>query len=62
MNGLRDILPVVFLAATLSVLPGCSAEVGSERWCTQMKDKPKGEWSANDVADFARHCVLKGGN
>ena len=34
------------------------AEVGSEEWCADMKEKPKGDWSANEAADFAKHCVL----
>ena len=23
-----------------------------------VKEKPKGDWSANEAADFAKHCVL----
>ena len=36
----------------------CAAEVGSEKWCAEMKEKPKGDWSANEAADFAKHCVF----
>ncbi|MCW8907056.1 MAG: DUF3012 domain-containing protein [Sedimenticola sp.] len=39
-------------------LVGCAPEVGSEAWCQQMKEKPKGDWSANEAADFAKHCVF----
>ena len=39
-------------------LGACSPEVGSEDWCEDMKEKPKGDWSANEAADFARHCIL----
>ncbi len=39
-------------------LTACSPEVGSERWCQQLKDKPKGEWTANEAADFAKHCLF----
>ena len=38
---------------------GCSAKVGSEAWCEKMKETPKGDWSANNAADFAKHCVFK---
>jgi hypothetical protein len=34
------------------------APVGSEAWCEKMKNKPKGDWTANEAADFARHCLL----
>ena len=40
-------------------LVGCSAEIGSEKWCSNMGEKPKGDWSTNEVADYAKHCVFK---
>lgn len=40
------------------VLAACSPEVGSDAWCKQMKDKPKGEWTANEAGDFAKHCIF----
>ena len=43
----------------LLVLAACAPEVGSDAWCADMKDKPKGEWIANEAADFAKHCVFK---
>lgn len=56
---LRLTVTTVLLSALVALIGGCSPEVGSERWCTQMKEKPKGEWTANEAADFARHCVLR---
>jgi DUF3012 family protein len=49
-------LPLVMLAAS-ALLVGC-APVGSARWCANMKAKPKGDWTANEAVDFAKHCVL----
>jgi hypothetical protein len=43
----------------LMLLPSCAPEVGSEKWCQNMVDKPKGDWTANEAADFAKHCILK---
>jgi hypothetical protein len=40
-------------------LSACSPEVGSEKWCTAMKEKPKADWSSNEATDFAKHCILK---
>ena len=37
---------------------GCTKE-GSEAWCAKMKDTPKGDWTANEAADFAKHCIIK---
>ena len=52
-----SLLLLVF--AALSSMTGCAPEVGSEAWCNQMKEKDKGEWSANEAADFAKHCLFK---
>ena len=49
---------LLFLSVLLLQLTACSAEVGSEEWCESLKAKPKGEWSANEAMDFARHCLL----
>jgi len=50
----------VAAALVLGVLAtACAPETGSERWCEAMKEKPAGDWSANEAADFARHCLLR---
>lgn len=49
-------IAVIFSFFTLQA---CSPKVGSDEWCGAMKEKPKGEWSANDAADFTKHCVFK---
>ena len=41
------------------VLSGCAPEVGSEAWCNKLSEKPKGEWTANEAGDYAKHCLLK---
>ncbi len=51
---LTSLLMAAFLA-----LAGCSAEIGSDQWCAEMKEKPKGEWSGNEATSFAKHCLLK---
>lgn len=39
------------------VLAACT-EVGSEKWCNDLKEKPKGDWTANEAADFTKHCIF----
>lgn len=39
-------------------LSACSPEVGSKEWCEAMKEKPKGDWSANEATEFAKSCVF----
>ena len=48
---------IVCLAVVL-LLPAC-AKVGSDRWCENIKEKPKGEVTSNEATDFAKHCVFK---
>jgi len=42
----------------MALITACSPEVGSESWCKAMDNKSKGEWTANEVADYAKHCLL----
>jgi Protein of unknown function (DUF3012) len=34
------------------------AKVGSDEWCENMGEKPKGDWTANEAGDYAKYCVL----
>jgi hypothetical protein len=43
----------------VSFLIGCAPEVGSEAWCDDLAEKPKGDWTANEAAEFAKNCVFK---
>ena len=53
-------LRTIFLTIILCTLCiGCSPEVGSEKWCAQMDETPKGDWTANNAADYAKHCLFK---
>ena len=47
------------LTASVLLLAACSPEVGSEKWCNTMDNKPKGEWTANEAGDYAKYCMLK---
>jgi hypothetical protein len=55
---MKSVLTVAGLAVIALGLAACDPEVGSEEWCLAMKEKPKGDWSANEAADFAKNCVL----
>lgn len=39
-------------------ITGCAAEVGSDRWCEEMAEKPTGDWTANEATAYTKHCVL----
>ena len=56
---IRKLSFVFALALVASMgLSACSPEVGSEEWCEDLKKKDKGEWTANEVKDFAKSCIL----
>ena len=46
------------LAVSTLMIQGCSPEVGSKEWCADLKEKPKGEWTANEAKDYAKNCIL----
>lgn len=51
-------IQILLFTLSLSVISACAAEVGSEKWCAQMKEKPKGDWTVNEAADFTKHCIF----
>ena len=51
---------VLLVACAIFAAVACAPEVGSKRWCTDMEEKPKGDWSTNEALDYARHCVFPG--
>ncbi|MEQ8334325.1 DUF3012 domain-containing protein [Nisaea sp.] len=55
MGTKLKILPAILLFAGLA---GCSPEIGSDAWCADMKEKSKGDWTANEATDFAKHCLV----
>ncbi len=49
----------LLLLLCLLTLGACAPEVGSDRWCADMEEKPKGDWTGNEALDYAEHCLLK---
>ena len=59
MKAISSVVRLAAAAALLLALSACAPEVGSDRWCADMKAKPKGDWTANEAADYAKHCIFK---
>ena len=59
MNSIVRTVVLVLAVGSLLSLSACAPEVGSEKWCANLKAKPKGDWSANEAADYAKHCLFK---
>jgi len=55
---MRVLVRAMLVVLAASWLAACAPEVGSPEWCEAMKEKPRGDWTANEALDFARNCVL----
>lgn len=55
----RRVMTIWAACAMLLLAAACAPEVGSARWCDAMRDKPRGDWTANEAVDFARHCLFE---
>jgi hypothetical protein len=56
---MRNVWRAVVLIGVANLLAACEPEVGSERWCENMREKARGDWTANEALEFARSCVLQ---
>jgi hypothetical protein len=52
------ILRAVLLMLVLLSAAACVPEIGSEAWCERMQEQARGDWTVNEAADYARHCVF----
>jgi hypothetical protein len=50
---------LVFAAIIFILFTGCSPKIGSDAWCTNMKDKPSGDWTLTETKEYAKSCVFK---
>lgn len=49
---------IISIFSAVLLLTACAPEIGSEEWCTDMKAKPKGDWTATEAKDFTAHCIF----
>ncbi|MDV7340056.1 DUF3012 domain-containing protein [Terasakiella sp. A23] len=56
--SLKSLFVLTLLALSTVALSACSPEVGSKEWCEDMKEKPKGDWTANEAAEFTKSCIF----
>lgn len=50
---------MLMAVVALVLLAACTPEVGSKAWCEAMQTKAKGDWTANEATDYAKHCLFK---
>ena len=56
MNKILNVTAVILFLFSLT---GCSPEVGTEAWCKNLAEKPKGEWTANEATEYTKNCIFK---
>jgi len=59
VNAIAKLVFIGVSAVMLLSLSACAPKVGSDKWCANMKAKPKGDWTANEAADYAKDCIFK---
>ncbi|GHE81617.1 DUF3012 domain-containing protein [Thalassotalea profundi] len=53
---MKKAIMTIFCCVTLIA---CAPEVGTKKWCEQLKEKPKGDWTATEAKDYTKHCLFK---
>lgn len=48
----------IFLLLFACLLMTSCAKVGSDAWCENMEEKPKGDWTANEAGDYTKYCLM----
>lgn len=59
MNTIKKFISLALSTTLALMISSCAPEVGSDKWCANMKEKPKADWTANEAGDFAKHCIFK---
>ena len=57
-NKTRRIALSIAVVAGVSLLSACADKPGSKGWCEDMSAKSKGEWTTQEVADYAKYCLV----
>jgi hypothetical protein len=53
------IIKAVSILLAIGFISACSTEVGSEGWCSDLTEKPKGDWSLKEATSYTKHCLFK---
>jgi hypothetical protein len=59
MNTRNNLITLAFGVLFIIAGTGCSPEVGSKAWCENLNEKPKGDWTANEAAEYTKSCLFK---
>jgi hypothetical protein len=49
----------ILVLAMATLLAACAPEIGSDKWCANLKETPQGEWTIDETTNYAKHCLFK---
>lgn len=58
MTSFSNLSRCFIFGAIFILAAACAPELGSDAWCQNMEEKPKGDWTANEAVDYAKHCAF----
>jgi len=56
---MKKFLVIALNLSFATILSACAPEVGSQKWCENMDEKEKGDWSTNEATEYAKSCIFR---
>ncbi len=56
---MKKFLVIALILSFATILCACAPEVGSQKWCENMDEKEKGDWSTNEATEYAKSCIFR---
>ncbi len=56
---MKKFLVIALILSFATILSACAPEVGSQKWCENMDEKEKGDWSTNEATEYAKSCIFR---
>lgn len=53
----EKVFRIAWVVVVLFYATSCAPVVGSDEWCNNLMDKPRGEWTKEDVKGTANYCI-----
>lgn len=58
MQSIKSLSALLAAGLFATALYGCTPEVGTDAWCSEMKETPKEDWSADEAGAYGENCDL----
>lgn len=58
MPRIKSLAAVLATGIFITTLQACTPEMGTDAWCSHMKEKSKADWSAEEAGAYGENCEL----